>query len=192
MRNLFWLVFVGCAPVEAVVSDEPPGDTDPAGDADTDADSDSDADTDTDTDTDTDADTDADTYPLQWYGERRFVFDAGCDDTVYEEGIEVTKEPDFADARALCSSCEHIFYVQASPERICDGYVPIATEIVRGVDYGSLGAAVYRIDWDGDGWQLTKLADADVRGDGLSVDYTYTGDVSGYAYEVEGFAEITP
>ncbi len=187
MRQVLWLVLVGCAPVEAVVSDAPPGDTDVTGDADTDADTDSDTDTATDTDTDTDADPDP--YPLPWSGERRFVFDAGCDESVYEEGIEVTREDEWSEALAACPACDHLFYVQVSPDAICDGYVAIATETVRGLEIlGGDQVRIHRLDSDGEQWYLSTLADATTSG--ARLDYRYEGDVGGYDYVVTAYATL--
>ena len=190
MRNwLAMLVLVGCAPTPAVLGDEVPADTDVESDADTDSDTDADTDSDTDadTDSDTDADTDTDAYPLHWDGDRHFVFYDACEGSVTEEGIEVTKESDWSELVAACDSCDHVFYVEVSPSEICDGWVRIASEVARGVEWRADGSAQIWNIRQGDGgsfWAEPLSQDSEVDGD--TIRYAYAGVYYEYEYGVQG------
>jgi hypothetical protein len=192
---------IACGPAGAVISEVDTAGTDTNADADTDADGDSDADSDSDTDADSDVDADADTdadsdadadgTPDTWTGKREFhVGDQfGCDETVEEQGPEVTNDPTWADALRSCEHCEQIFLVEMDPPRICQG-IDIATPAIRGINWHE--GVIYRVDYD---WQhqtysTTVLAD-DTHINGADVDYQYDGEIDYWLqYSVEGHVTI--
>lgn len=193
------VVFTACGPAGAQIGEDAVTDTDVTGDADTDADADSDTDADADSDTDADADTDPPGSDF-WTGYRDFVFepmgswDDGCEERAEESGPEVTLDPEFPEALAACPDCDQIFEIIVDPDRICDGQVPLASPVVRGVDWGEDGdVTLFRIDWNdwqnGGRWEASVLAErVEVGDDGLH--YAYSVDDWGMRYDVTGFATI--
>ena len=98
--------------------------------------------TEVDPDSEIEPDTEPDTEPppLTWTGTRTFTFDefdGTCVDVLEESGIDVTDDPEFADARAACPVCNHIFLVTMDKEFLCprpnfQGY-GVATPTLRGI-----------------------------------------------------------
>jgi hypothetical protein len=178
-------ILAGCAPVEAVLS-VPTFDTDVTeSDTDTDADSDADADADADADSDTEP-----PAPLTWTGTRDFDFGRYCQDTVTEQGVEITNDDAYTDVTGTCGDCSAIFELQVDPDAICDGTVAITTTTYRGIKWLDGGkVTIYLISNDqSPGWYREELATGDVQGS--SVTYDYTKDYNGFEYHVNGKATI--
>lgn len=204
MYPLFLAAFtIGCAPVDAMFLTPEGAPIEDAGElTDSEADADTDADADADADSDADADADADTepadpYPRSWTGTRAFDFEfpgGGCQETVDEEGVEITRNPDAADAVEACPECDHVFLIEVNPGQICD-FIGIAPEIVRGVQFRQDGSVrLYRISyedggWGSDeGWFADPLADAELNGSKLT--YSYDGNYYGSDYTVDGSVTV--
>jgi hypothetical protein len=204
MRALsVFLLIAACAPVKADLSSdgssgltlgdtaapaEADADTDADSDADTDADSD--ADTDADTDADSDADTDADTdtdpepvYPRSWSGSRTFEFEAGCEDRIGEEGIEITEESVGGDLLDACRDCVEVYEVEMSKDSICDDYVeggvPLANPAYRGVARDGDRLTVYVIADYGRGLEAVELGGGRVDATGTT-EYSYESVLNWY------------
>lgn len=196
MRGWAWLsvvLFAGCGPVEAVLTDPADiGSPDTNADADTDSDSDSDA--------DSDADTDADTEPqmpegMHWAGTRHFVFSGdACTEDVVETGVNITLDPQWADAVASCGQCDAVFLVDMDKDRICT-VVPLAQQVLRGIQWTAPDfstAMVYRIDYDDQSqiFRPSEIAPATALGNALS--YAYQGEFQNWDFDVTATATITP
>lgn len=194
MRASVWtfaLVLGGCGPAGAVIGDADdsvveddtvePGDT---GNVD-----------------DTDApDTDTDSPPgaATWTGWREFRLPEvqgqpnGCVERVEEEGPEVTLDPTYAGAVAACPSCEQVFLLTASADRVCD-VVDIASPVLRGVDRRPDGSAtLMRLDYDP--WRQEYRSDLladEVSVEGTRLEFRYEGQINNRdRFEVVGEAVI--
>ena len=177
--------------------DDAPQDT--AVEADTDTDSDTDVDTDTDTDSDVDTDTEP-PGPLTWTGTRDYVFynwqgDETCQDTLPETGVEVTDDPDYADAVASCATCDHVFLITVTPDVLCDGQlqwggIPVTSPAYRGLWFlGGDDANVVDIRRGrGGSYSAETLAEGTFSAPLL--EYAYERDPTGYSYDVEATATI--
>jgi hypothetical protein len=198
MRYGFALLFAlaGCKPAEATIGDglDTSGgdaDADADSDADSDADTDADSDADTDTDTDTDADTDTEPQALHWTGTREFDFGDQCDENADEEGVEVTHDPQYTDVVAACDGCDLVFHIAVSPDALCGGFVPLATDTYRGVQWsGNDGFLLIRLDQTDQGIQVMNMAGGQVSNQRRHLEYDYDGDVSGFPYHVTGVADL--
>ena len=177
-------LLLGCGPAGAVIGDS---DTDTDTDTDSDTDTDIDTDVDADTDVDTDVDTDTDPQPKIWVGERFFTF-RWCEDTVIEDGLQVLEEGLVEEVLQECRSCDELYQVNMSPEAICDGYVPISTEVFRVIDYGTgSNATIYWAQETDSGWELDELGEGTFQGPRM--EYEYSGGASG-GYRVDAWVEI--
>lgn len=180
MRTWGWVLLAGCGP--AVLNVEGSDDTDVV------------VDTDPDTDTDTETDTEP-PGPLTWSGTREFAFESGCDDSVDEDGVQILAETaDDTELQALdlCGNCDWVFRIQVSPDRICDGYVPIATEVFRGVqDMGDRVRIYNLVDEGGGRWSRYDLAIGKwENSDQTELGYEYDGTYYNYPYTVFGLTVI--
>lgn len=145
--------------------------------------------TDTEPPTDTEEEIDPTAF-LIWRGTRAFDFESGCEDEVDEFGYNVIGESGFEDLEGACPRCDAIFTLTASPDRICDGYVGISTEPVRGLVFEDDGdVTIYAIseDYRGD-YETTELATGVL--DGTAMTYSYSSSYYGYDYDVEGSVEF--
>jgi hypothetical protein len=154
----------------------------PETDTDTDADADTDADTDADADADTDADTDTTPQPdyTVWDGTRTFYYDygGGCEDTVVEHGDAIQDgDAGYDELADMCPSCDWYYRVEVSPDEVC-GWVDIATETYRGLQFSGDRVIIWRLDYG----EANELAQADF--DGWSIEYYY--EIEDYWMEVFG------
>ena len=199
MRSLLLMSLVlvsACAPATAVLLDGDALDdtasidtNDPGADTDT-----SDVDTDTsDVDTDTEADTTPQVYT--WSGERGFTFEefnGSCTDTLVETGMDITNDPEWAEYRAGCSSCNLVFLVTMDQDHLCarggfDGY-GIQSPALRGIGESNGQLILYfgRMD-DPSDWSIL----AEPEGGWSGFEYEYDGRTRfGNEYQVEGSGSL--
>lgn len=167
------LTLAGCAPVSATLS--PPGWLeDPV--------------TPVDTGDTGDTGLPVEDEPVRWVGERAFTFD-WCEDTVSEAGVEITADPEWADAVSTCGQCQQVFLVEMSPESLCQGVVPLETPAIRGLIWGEHGADIYAISEADGGWSRALLAEARRVGS-TGLEYHYSDALWGSVYDVQGTATI--
>jgi hypothetical protein len=145
---------------------------------------------DTDTDTEETEETEEEIpYPLIWSGTREIIFEGICEDTIYEDGEEVTKDSDFEDLLDACPTCSHIFVASTDPESICSGQVGVSSTIYRGLIYNEQGVLVV-LFYDDDGrWEISAEAEGEI--DGETLTYSYQGDYAGYDYTAIGEVTLT-
>ena len=179
MRLLPVLALFACNPTgTAVIGDAPEvNDTGPTDTTDT-----------SETETDTE-DTDTVPYPLTWSGTREIIFEGICEDTIYEDGEEVTKDSDYEDLLDACSSCSHIFEASTDPDAICSGQVGVSSTIYRGIIYNEQDVTVVLLYEEDGRWEVSQEADGEIDGDTLT--YSYTGDYAGYEYTAIGEVELS-
>ena len=182
MRLLPALALIACNPTGTAVVGDAPDVTD-TGLTDTPDTSDSSA-----SDTDTE-DSDTTPYPLIWSGTREIIFEGICEDTIYEDGEEVTKDSDYEDLLDACPSCSHIFEASTDPDAICSGQVGVSSTIYRGIIYNEQDVTVVLLYEDDGRWEISQEADGEIDGDKLT--YSYTGDYAGYEYTAIGEVELT-
>jgi hypothetical protein len=178
MRLLPVLAMLACNPTDVVAIGDAP-DVSDTGTTDTD-------DT-TDTQDTEDSGTEPLPYPLTWVGTREIVFEGICEDTIYEEGEEVTKDSDYEDLLEACPTCNHIFEADTDPDSICDGQIGVSSTIYRGIIYLEEGVEVVLFSYD-DGWEITVEAEGEI--DGTTLTYTYQSDYGDYEYSAEGDIEL--
>jgi hypothetical protein len=135
-------------------------------------------DTDTDTDADTDIEPQAD-YSV-WNGTRTFYYDyaGGCEDTVTETGEAIQEgDSEYEELAAVCPSCDFYYSVNVDPDEVC-GWVDIATETYRGLQFFEDTAIVWRLDYG----EATEVDQGSF--DGWTIDYFY--EIDDYWMEVTG------
>ena len=141
------------------------------------------------TDTEDTEDTQSTPYPLTWSGTREIIFEGICEDTIYEDGEEVTKDSDYEDLLDACPSCSHIFVASTDPDAICSGQVGVSSTIYRGLIYNEQDVTVVLLYEDDGRWEISEEADGEIDGDTLT--YSYRGDYAGYDYTAIGEVELT-
>ncbi len=128
--------------------------------------------------------TEPDAYPRSWQGERELTFEYGwCQDTIYGEGIEVTQEPNWADALAACPECDEIYDVGHTPDRICQGQVAVGNESVKGLNRAM--GTIYEIKRTDQGFFAVELSEGTWADDTL--EYWYEVQEGWDYYEVDGW-----
>ncbi len=174
------LALLACNPSASVAVGDAPDveDTDTTGTTDT-------ADT---TDTDDTADTEPTPYPLTWVGTREITFEGICEDTIYEDGEEVTKDSDYEELLEACPTCNHIFEAYTDPDAICDDQIGVSSTIYRGIIYLEQGVEVVLFTYGDSGWDISIEAEGEI--DGTTLTYFYDSDYSGYEYTAEGEIEL--
>lgn len=140
-------------------------------------------------DTDTEEETEPVPYPLSWRGTREIIFEGYCEDTIYEDGEEVTRDSDFEDLLDACPSCSHIFEASTDPSSICYGQVGVSATIYRGIIYTEEGVTVVMFSEDDGRWEISKEIDGDLDEDRLT--YDYEDEYAGYDYTAIGEVEIS-
>ena len=193
MRSGLFLALVlavGCGPATAVLVDgnalddtaNPDDDTSDTGTDDPEGTDGTDVDPDT-----VEPDTEA---PIEyfWEGIRDFTFDyrqqEDCEDFLIETGVNVTEDPQYADALAGCPECDYIFLVEMNKDALCengrfDGF-PVATPTLRGVSANG-GTRVYgaRLE-DPSSW----FEFPNVGGDWGGVTYQYEGTANAFGFDI--------
>ena len=104
-----------------------------------------------------------------WMGQRTFITD-DCEEPATEIGHELTADTwnDYEDTKDECPNCDHIYYVEVSPDTICG--VPVTQERYRGVDFMDEGKAII---YDFGGWSGAEILDPDAQFDGWTLTYSY-------------------
>jgi hypothetical protein len=124
---------------------------------------------------------------LSWTGERLIdIPSAGCEEYIYEDGVEVTEDSIGADLLAACDECTRVWEIQASPEYVC-GY-SVTPVVYRGLDFHSDGTAtIYSLSDEGSYWDASYYSNGDLDLDGI-LEYEYDGDW----YIAYGVVELSP
>jgi len=153
-------------------------------------------DTETNTDTNDTNDTD-DTegteptpYPLSWIGTREIVFEVGCEGTIFENGEEVTKDPDYNELVEACPTCAHIFAADTDPESICNGAVGVSPTIYRGIILNETDVTVVLFGNGDNGWTVSIEAEGELDEKMLAYYYDAEYYSGGDYYYYEAFGEI--
>ena len=124
---------------------------------------------------------------LLWSGERFIdMFSVGCEDYIYEEGVEVTEDALGQDLLDACGDCTRVWEVAASPESVCGyGVTPV---VYRGLEFRDDGSVtVYSFSDEGSYW------DADFYGSGnLSADGTLEYEHYQDWYTAYGLVDLSP
>ena len=141
--------------------------------------------------------------PPGWDGERDFTFD-DCQEAVFEEGVEITHDPDYAAQVEACEGCDLVFRVEVEPDRICthvddgpdwltNGF-EITSPVYRGLIFDGDEVVIYEIrrPW-GNNWSASEYAEGAVEGD--TFEYTYEGTASRgfrtYPFTATGFVDLS-
>ena len=112
-----------------------------------------------------------------------------CSDTLYEEGRQITEEPQAEPLKQLCTNCTAFYDLTVSPNLICYDQVPVATQLYRGVIlHNPLEMSIYAFSETENGYSLYLLADA-VNVDG-NWRYDYESTFQSYLYTVSGSIEF--
>jgi hypothetical protein len=124
---------------------------------------------------------------LSWTGERLIdIPSAGCEEYIYEDGVEVTAESLGEDLLAACDECTRVWEIQASPEYVC-GY-SVTPVVYRGLDFHSDGTVtVYTLSDEGSYWDASYYASGVLDSDGM-LEYEHDGDW----YTAYGEVELSP
>ena len=134
-----------------------------------------------------------------WSGTRNYsfpdIFGQACEDSVEEDGVNVTDDIDYNGAREVCPDCDEIFAVDVTPATLCEEQtggqgIPVATEIMRGLQFSTdRGVIVYRIEYsDWEGWTASELATGTLTG--TELDYSYEGNVYGAEFTATGVVDF--
>ena len=127
-------------------------------------------------------------YPLTWNGTREIIFEGYCEDTIYEEGEEVTRDEDYGVLMDACPTCSHIFEASTDPDSICQGYVGVSSTIYRGIIRNEQDVTVVLFsNSDGD-WEISIEATGEI--DENMLYYEYVGEYNGYDYTAIGEVEL--
>ena len=125
-------------------------------------------------------------YPLSWSGVREVYFPAGCEDKIFEEGVEITNESSAEDLLEACPGCDEVYEIQAGPDAICSNQVSVASVIYRGLSWDGAQVEVTLLAEDDRGeWYAEVLARGEAQDN--KVYYNYDGEWYDYDYEVDGY-----
>lgn len=204
------LLLVACYPTGLMVPKDP-GDTGPATDTtdtgDTPADTGDTEDTPVDTgdtgDTPVDTGETGDTGETQppentmefWRGTETYSTDGwmgACTDTVNVEGrtIESTN-PDLPDLQAACPTCTHFYRLKLDPRNICDDWVWLDEEVVRGIRVTTDLTLVYEFQEDWGSWSADLLDESGILDD-TTLTYGFSWEIFWDQYmNVSATAELT-
>ena len=128
----------------------------------------------------------------KWYGERLFVIEGLCEETLIENGTEVT-EPGQEETllSEQCPDCIQAFRLDVSPESICDGQIGVSSTTFRTtsrVDDGPPELYFFTATDTGE-FQLNRTVEL-LEEDGRWT-YNYEGTWGSFEYIITGFFELT-
>ncbi len=186
MRLLPVLALLACNPTGSVPVDGSKAggnETLPSTDGDT-------SDTEDPSDTEDTEDTDTTPYPLTWVGSRVINFPGYCEEAIYEDGEEVTRDSDFEDLVDLCPDCNHLFEASTDTDSICNNTVGVSPTIYRGIILNEEDVEVVLFSFNGGDWDISLETEGEINGTTLTYEYESVYNYYGQNYDFTAEGEI--